>query len=236
MMLAPNVLPLLSLISFALASYTCDSSTGFTPEQLVATSDPPPDSGSGSGSGSSAGFCLYPSCPLCGQDPTGLLCDNWHKSQLQGGFDQAISGSTSLFGTFAKRSLQSRATTLECTDDEVCLILPSLFLCVDPTSLNFEDSNGGSGNLDSDIYTMSNGDVTSVASTATAVPTPTGSGSKATTTPTGTQVTAAAAGTKTTSTGGVKTGQSDASAAEIINMNNLLRVTLAVVGAAGVLL
>jgi hypothetical protein len=108
------------------------------------------------------------------------------------------------------------------------MILPGLFLCVEPSSFNFEDSNGGRGNLKSDMYTMSNGDVTSLASTATAMPTPTGSGTKAT---------ATAAGAKAAATSGASvSGQGASSTAGNLKVDGMLGITLVVLGAAGALL
>jgi hypothetical protein len=229
-MLPSTILPLLSVLSlltYAFATYTCDSSSGLTPEQILGSGSTP-SSGSGStpsSSGSGSDICLYADCPYCGQDPTGQLCDDWHKTQLQGGLDGAISSGTSLFGTFGKRSLRSRATSLECADDEVCMIVIDTFLCIDPNSLDFKDSQGGSGNIDSDTYTMSNGEVTSVASTATGLPTPTSSRSKITGTSTEAKATAT----------GVSLG-SNTSAAGNVKADSVFGLILVMVGAAGVLL
>jgi hypothetical protein len=241
-MLAFIALPLFSLLSLTVADFTCDASTGMTPDQLVESIS----ESSGSGGRTDSCVSLYVNCPVCKSDPTGALCADWYRSQLQGGFDEVVAG---------KRSLQSRATSLECADGDVCMIVSGLFLCIEPDSLDFEDSNGGKGNLDSDIYTMSNGDVTSVASTATAIPTPTGPGTKATTTGTGSGTkatstdtgsgtkgtsTATAAGAKATSSGGASgsgnTAQSTSSSAGIFKADIIFSLSLAAVGVAGAFL
>lgn len=88
-----------------------------------------------------------------------------------------------------KRSLWPRASTIfECADSEVCAVaFRTSFWCIDSKTQDFHDSYGGNGNLDSFTYTMSNGEVTKLASTVTQLPTPTNtvSGSKSTATKAG---------------------------------------------------
>jgi hypothetical protein len=243
-MLAFIALPLFSLHSLTAAKYTCDANNALTPEQIASSASGPPGSDSSSGGRTDSCVSIYTNCPYCKSDPTGALCGDWYRSQLQDGFNGVVSG---------KRSLQSRAASLDCADDEVCMIDTGVFFCVDPSSLDFEDSNGGKGNLKSDLYTMSNGDVTSVASTATAIPTPTGSGTKASATgkgsgtaagtaagtATGTATgtgTAAGATSSTGASGSGNSAQGVSSSAENLKADSLFGLALVMVGAAGALL
>jgi hypothetical protein len=135
------------------------------------------------------------------------MCLSWHQTQLQGGVNTGLANGAGLFSSFAKvkkrgeslSPLLRRAASLECSDNDVCLVMAKVYLCLDATTLDFKDSNGGTGNVGSDVYTMANGVVTSVASTVTALPTPTGgSGSAAAATGTGT---ATASGSGATGSG-----------------------------------
>lgn len=217
-MLVFTLFPLISFLTLVSAGATCDASSALTPEQLASLlkGGDGGSTGGGSSSGSSgggSGVCLFPDCPYCGSDPTGQMCLSWHRTQLQGGINAGMANGAGLFGTFGKlrkraellSPLLPRATLLECSENDICLVVSKVYLCLDATTLDFKDSNGGSGNADSDIYTMVNGAVTSVASTATAWPTPNGgSGSKSTAlgaqlTSTGT---ATVSGAKATGSGG----------------------------------
>lgn len=170
------LLAISGLMTSAQSSSTsnCDVSNAYTLEQFVAAlqASTTPSSASGSGDGTSC--ALFPACPYCQQDPTVELCQDWHRTQLASGLNAGLLNGASLYGSIGKRA----STTLQCSDSEVCLAATTtLLMCVDVDTFDFKDSNGGNGNLDSDIYTMSNGAVTSVASTATGVPTPTAAGS-----------------------------------------------------------
>jgi hypothetical protein len=232
-MLTPTtLLPFLSLLNLVFADYTCDTSISLTPEEYVAAISEPAPSSSGSSSGSS-GICLYADCPYCDNDPTGLLCDNWHKDILQSGFS-----SNTIFGKKGKRA--AAASSLECADEEACVNIGDTLLCIDSTTLDFEDSTGGSGNIDSDIYTMADGAVTSLASTEV-LPSATGTGlADSTATATGLGgTTATAAGAKATASGSASSGpgQVDISAA-VGNKkaDGVLGMALVAVAAVGVLL
>jgi hypothetical protein len=115
------------------------------------------------------------------------------------------------------------------------------FLCIDPITFDFEDSNGGSGNVGSNTYTMSNGVVTEVANGATTLPTPSGSRSEATATATSGDVKATAGGAIATATASpsgaaLVSGAGNTSAAASPMVEKLLGVALLAMGVAGVLL
>jgi hypothetical protein len=200
---------------------------------------------SGGSSGGGSGVCLFPDCPYCGSDPTGEMCLSWHRTKLQGGVNAGISNGAGLFSSFAKvkkraeslSPLLPRATSLQCTDNDICLVIDKVYLCLDATTLDFKDSNGGSGNADSDLYTMANGAVTSIASTATAWPTPNGgAGSKS-----GAKTTGAGTGTGTGTTSGAKATGSGASpqlvsAAGNVMANGAPGMVFVMAAAAGALL
>jgi hypothetical protein len=73
-------------------------------------------------------------------------------------------------------SLQKRTNYATCQDTDICVAAEQYFLCIDPNTRNFEDNNGGRGNLNNYVYTMSNGQATTLASTGTVFPTPTAAG------------------------------------------------------------
>lgn len=131
---------------------------------------------------------------------------------------------------------RKRDSSLTCEDSDVCLTVAGDFLCADPTTLDFVDSNGGKGNLDSDTYTMGNGDVTSMASSATALPTPTGSesgpgsGSELKSSSTAVQAKATTTGG---SSGSGNAEQSLTSAAGRFEVEYVFGIALAVLGAVG---
>lgn len=119
----------------------------------------------------------------------------------------------------------------------MCIVLPGTsFLCVDPKSLDFEDSNGGTGNLTLDTYTMLNGAVTSLASTMTTYPTPTSFGSKligtALTSGTKATFTGTAAAAKATSSGRASNAGSSGGAVTF-KVNGIFGMISMVVGAVG---
>lgn len=182
----------------------------------------------GDGTGTSCN--IYPACPACQQDPTFEICNSWHQSQLQDMVNSNMLNGANSFSPY-KRNLGRRSFTLTCTDVEGCVAAADgLYLCIDVNTFDFKDVNGGSGNVDSDTYTMSNGEVTSLASTATALPTPTGSDSK-------TSATASGSGSKSTSTSAALTSKTgDSSSAANSKAEGFLQMMLIVMGAANVLL
>lgn len=225
-------LSLLSLLSLVSSQSTCDVNSAYTPEQLAAAlSAVPAPSSSTSGSGSGNSCSIYPSCPYCTSDPTFELCRSWHQTQLSDALNANMLNGAASFGGGYRRSLGSRAFTLQCTDTEVCVAAtPDSFWCIDAYTFDFQDSNGGSGNIDSNTYTMANGEVTVVASTATALPTPTGSGSKVSGGVAQAEAQATASGTSSGSR------SSDTSGAARFERVGFFKVTLLVMGTAGLFL
>jgi hypothetical protein len=65
----------------------------------------------------------------------------------------------------------ANSADFECDDTEACILGYGFLLCVDRSTYDFEDTYGGKGNLESDVYTMKNGQETTIAETATALPT-----------------------------------------------------------------
>lgn len=115
---------------------------------------------------------------------TDLAANNMYNSL--GGGGQGGSNAVSIAGRGDEQSLEHqqlepRASTFNCKDSEVCATaFGSTLWCINPSTGKFHDSLGGSGDIDSFTYTMSNGQVTELASTLTQLPTPTGTGSAAT--------------------------------------------------------
>ena len=222
---------LLAFLGLVSTQSTCDTSNAYTPEQLMsALSQPTTPSSSSSGSDGTS-CAIFPSCPYCNQDPTVELCQSWHQTQLLDAVNANNLNGASLFGSIGKRYL----TILQCTDSEVCVAATTeLLMCIDPSTFDFRDSNGGNGNLKSDTYTMSNAQVTSVASTATAPPTPTATGTESGSGLGTTATVGAAVATGTASRAGAAAASASASSAAYSKANGFfLRMVLFVMGATG---
>jgi hypothetical protein len=161
----------LFFLAIASATYTCDSSNAYIPGSSTDGSgstggDSSGGDASGSGSDTAVPSAVDPSVIQPAVDIGDAFADTG--SSLYG-----LSGKRSLPSQL-KSALQARdSSSLECQDSEACFLWSGSLLCIDPTTYNFEDNSGGAGNLNSGVYTMDNGQVTTIATTATGLPTPT---------------------------------------------------------------
>ncbi|KFY21590.1 hypothetical protein V493_07274 [Pseudogymnoascus sp. VKM F-4281 (FW-2241)] len=101
--------------------------------------------GSGGGSSGDSSTCLG----LCGTDATCLeLCE---------GNAAAIGAIKVSNDETARNSNVVRRATLDCTSSETCFTDQSLLLCLDPVTGTFHDSTGGSGDINTGVYTPGTG-------------------------------------------------------------------------------
>jgi hypothetical protein len=125
-------------------------------------------------------------------------------------------------------ALQSRdSTNFECEDTEACVLGNNFLACVNIETNDFQDTFGGKGNLGSDVYTMKNGEVTTISETATALPTVEATKGASTIAAAATTTTGSGVATASANVGSSK-GWKGSGAAE-------LAILIALMGAAGAL-
>ena len=144
------------------ATYVCNSSNAHT---AVASGS---SNGTPAGSSKPQPTNTNSNCPA---DVPAMECLKWQTSNTG---NSLLTSAVKL--KLRSLSLQKRANYATCQDTDVCVAVQQYFMCIDPTTRYFEDNNGGRGNLNNYVYTMSNGQVTTMASTATGFPTPTAAG------------------------------------------------------------
>jgi hypothetical protein len=155
-------------LGLASATYICDASNASVPSDTSSTTTGGSSSSGGeTGSGSDSTTYVDPSAVVPAAN-IGAGFSSFGSDNL------ALSGDKRSVAYIQNSALRARASSsIECQDQEVCYIFADAYMCIDSMTYDFEDSNGGSGNLGSGIYTMQNGQATSLAATATALPTPT---------------------------------------------------------------
>lgn len=150
------LLPLIYLSGIASAKYTYNAANAVTINKLVAAANnQAPSTGYSSGGSVPAFIPSYaPAIESIGS--------SMYKASLPGRVRLRA----------RSVALESRdSTDFECEDAEACILGYGFFMCVNLYTYDFQDTFGGKGNLESDVYTMKNGEVTTIVETATALPT-----------------------------------------------------------------